>query len=153
MSEKFYYLKASLCSPFSLQSSSSSCQRLLVCLSLKMEAYHVLFIWSLTLVASGQIMIGNPFPFGGFSSGPSHHRQANLRGTDNTPPIQVFEERPPIPNPNPNPLGMFAQRLPPQNTFATPEQPQVTISGPGPLPSLEQTIALLIRPFAGVLQG
>lgn len=43
--------------------------------------------------------------------------------------------------------------LSPGNQYQTPEnQSGVTQSGPGPLPSLEQTLAMLLRPLAGSAQ-
>jgi len=67
----------------------------------------------------------------------------------NRPPVQVMSgmnRSPPVRT------GMFARMLPPQNTFATPEQPRVTINGPGPVPSLEHTLAMIVQPFASVLR-
>jgi hypothetical protein len=73
------------------------------------------------------------------------------------PPIQVFQEiasNQGASNTHANPeRGIFAERLPPQNTFATPEQPEVTISGPGPLPSLEQTLVRFLQPLTDALQS
>lgn len=135
-----------------------------------MKFLIVLALCSTLVLVSCQIIIipgfGNRFPFGGPSSG-HHHRQpfsttalpnqghTPLRNSE-APPIQVFQEAPGNQGQTNThahrETGMFAQRLPPQNTFATPEQPEVTISGPGPLPSLEQTIALMLQPLADVLQ-
>lgn len=72
-----------------------------------------------------------------------------------TSPFQQQQQMQPQQSHMPNNLfrpNFGGGALPFSNQYQTPESPAVTQSSPGPLPSLEQTLAMLLRPLAGNTQ-